>query len=307
MRRSKPWYLVATFALCLGLSACNTTDALTPQVDVGGGSYPSSSPVTQDDTARMAARSEDIETVQSAPLAAPGGSPTETSGFQGPSGLPTQSGPSGSSGMSVQSAMSAPSGAPDNNGQPGASDTLGGQAQALADGASVSPASSGPPPQWQGNDPGGRQVQDDQQAPDGQQAGQMPGSSPPPSGQQAANGAQTIRFLPIIGAPVQAVTPLSRQLAASARAAGLTIRPSGDATADQILKGYFSAKLDGDKVTMAYVWDVLDNAGGRLNRFQGQETMPSAGSDPWDAVSPELMQSIAKKTITEYANWRRGH
>lgn len=288
MRRSGLWHIVAAFGLCLGLSACNTTDALTPQVDVGGGTFPSSAPVTQDETERMAG-TDRLESVQSAPLAAPGSQ-------------------QGSQPIS-----------PGRAARPGDADTLGGQAQALANGAPVSPAYSGPPPQWQGQGEGqgeleGRSGTDTANSggqPDmGEQMGAAPdtspGEQPAPSAPQAASASgETIRFLPIIGAPVQAVTPLSRQLAASARAAGLTIRPSGDTGTNQILKGYFSALSDGNKVTMVYVWDVLDNAGARLHRLQGQETMPAAGSDPWDAVSPELMQQIAKKTIADYMNWRQ--
>jgi hypothetical protein len=253
------------------LSACNTTEALTPQVDVGGGTMPSSAPVTQDETDRMAG-TDRLEPVQSAPLASAG-------------------------------SQQAP---PDpGNRSRGGADTLSAQAQALDNGDPVSPASSGPPPVWQGQ--GGTAPADDAPPPDGQRSN-PPSQGTPPSASQAsaaADSSNTIRFLPIIGAPVQAVTPLSRQLAASARDAGLTIRPSGDTGTNQILKGYFSALSSSDKVTMVYVWDVLDNSGARLHRMQGQETMPAEGSDPWDAVSTELMQSIAKKTIADYVNWRR--
>ena len=48
----------------------------------------------------------------------------------------------------------------------------------------------------------------------------------------------SIRFLPIIGAPVQAVTPLSKELGNSARGNGLTIKSSSDQTAEHVLKGY---------------------------------------------------------------------
>lgn len=119
-----------------------------------------------------------------------------------------------------------------------------------------------------------------------------------------AAAAGTIRFLPIIGAPVQAVTPLSRQLGAEARARGLTIKPASDPASEHILKGYFSAFGDGGNVTVVYVWDVLDASGGRLHRIQGQENLKSASQDPWEAVPASLMQQIATKTIGEYVNWR---
>jgi hypothetical protein len=130
----------------------------------------------------------------------------------------------------------------------------------------------------------------------------------PPSQQTAslapASSANSIRFLPIIGAPVQAVTPLSRQLGAEARAKGLTIRASNDNSAENILKGYFSAFADGNKVNIVYVWDVLDANGVRLHRLQGQETVAAKGSDPWAAVTDRAMQDIAAKTLNDYTSWK---
>ncbi|TAZ97835.1 hypothetical protein ELH67_16455, partial [Rhizobium ruizarguesonis] len=125
--------------------------------------------------------------------------------------------------------------------------------------------------------------------------------SPAPS---SARG-NTVRFLPIIGAPVQAVTPLSRQLGAEARAHGLSIKSSNDASSDYILKGYLSAFSDDGKVTVVYVWDILDSSGGRLHRIQGQESVPTAATDPWAGVPASVMQQIGSKTIAEFSSWRQ--
>lgn len=115
----------------------------------------------------------------------------------------------------------------------------------------------------------------------------------------------TIRFLPIIGAPVQAVTPLSKELGTSARGNGLTIKGSSDQTAEHVLKGYLSAFSDGGKVTVVYVWDVLDNSGARLHRIQGQESVKGDGADAWAAVPPDVMREIGVATIAEYMKWRQ--
>lgn len=120
----------------------------------------------------------------------------------------------------------------------------------------------------------------------------------------AAQSTGSIRFLPIIGAPVQAVTPLSRQLGAEARARGLTIKSASDASSEHILKGYFSAFSDGGNVTITYVWDILDGSGGRLHRIQGQEVVPSGAQDPWAGVPASVMQQIATKSMAEYVSWR---
>ncbi|HCD84612.1 MAG TPA: hypothetical protein DEQ45_12415 [Agrobacterium sp.] len=229
-------------ALVLALSGCNTTEALTPQVDVGhNGSQ--SSPVTQGDLDQMAAAAD------RAPVGAPA------------------------------TASSVPAYAPQNS--------LQAQAQALSNGNQYGePLGQGQPP-----------------------AQSLPASQPQPAQQTAAlaptTSGNTIRFLPIIGAPVQAVTPLSRQLGAEARAKGLTIRASNDNSAENILKGYFSAFADGSKVNVIYVWDVLDANGVRLHRLQGQETVAAKGSDPWAAVTDRVMQDIAAKTLNDYTSWKQ--
>lgn len=229
-------------ALVLALSGCNTTEALTPQVDVGhNGSQ--SSPVTQGDLDQMAAAAD------RAPVGAPA------------------------------TASSVPAYAPQNS--------LQAQAQALSNGNQYGESlGQGQPP-----------------------AQSLPASQPQPAQQTAAlapaTSGNTIRFLPIIGAPVQAVTPLSRQLGAEARAKGLTIRASNDNSAENILKGYFSAFADGSKVNVIYVWDVLDANGVRLHRLQGQETVAAKGSDPWAAVTDRVMQDIAAKTLNDYTSWKQ--
>lgn len=133
-----------------------------------------------------------------------------------------------------------------------------------------------------------------------QQPAQTQQASLPPAAQTTGS----IRFLPIIGAPVQAVTPLSRQLGAEARARGLTIKSASDASSEHILKGYFSAFSDSGNVTITYVWDILDASGGRLHRIQGQEVVPSGAQDPWAAVPASVMQQIATKSMAEYVSWR---
>lgn len=127
-------------------------------------------------------------------------------------------------------------------------------------------------------------------------------ASPSIYSNQPVKGA--IRFMPIIGAPIAAVTPLSRELGASARGNGLTIKGSNDQSAEHVLKGYLSAFADGQRVTVIYVWDVLDNAGARLHRIQGQEIVPAKGNDAWSSVPPEVMQSIGSATIAAYMKWR---
>lgn len=239
--------LLSACIVALSVSGCNTSEALTPRAEIGGGSR-ASTPVTQADTERMA-RSPRPETYSNQTYR-------------------------------------------NDTYQPRPQNTLEAQAQAMQSGNQTSPASSGPPPDWQGQS---------------QAEAQSTAAAPQQEASLPAAAGNTIRFLPIIGAPVQAVTPLSRRLGAEARAAGLTIRPSSDTGTEQILKGYFSAFSDGEKITIVYVWDVLDNTGSRLHRMQGQENVPGSGQDPWAAVPSSTMELIAAKTIQDYMSWRQSH
>ncbi|TCR92185.1 hypothetical protein [Rhizobium sp. BK376] len=279
----------ASVLLCFLLAACNTTDALTPQVDVGDGSSSfNSSPVTQRDTMRMAA----------APVQPVYGSETQDSyhssydqqGYQGSSSstLDSQADALRNGGNNPVASRPLEDGRPQysarsdqqaypSNEQEEADRRLNDQA----------------PVQGQAQDQAQDQPQQEEQP---QQQASLPPSSSSDDG--------SIRFLPIIGAPVQAVTPLSRQLGAEARSHGLTIKSSTDNSSSYILKGYLSAFQDGPAITVTYVWDVLDNSGARLHRIQGNESVPLKGGDPWTAVPPSVMQQIASKTIAEFNSWR---
>ncbi|OCJ11286.1 hypothetical protein A6U86_22690 [Rhizobium sp. AC27/96] len=278
--------IVAGF--CLALSACNTTDALTPPEAIGD---VSSSPVTQRDVERMATAPQRRQTY-------PG--TQDSYGYQQQTSQQAYQSQSYGGGGSLDDQASA---LKSNGTNPYAS-------RPLDDGrtASIAPAdpqtsqsdeqreadrrlSDDPPPQ--------QQAADDQQQPDQQQA-----SLPPAT---AATGGNSIRFLPIIGAPVQAVTPLSRQLGSDARSLGLTIKSSSDASANYILKGYLAAFEDGPQISVTYVWDVLDNAGNRVHRIQGAESAPLKRGDPWTAVPPAVMQKIATKTMSEFNSWRNSN
>ncbi|MEQ8482321.1 MAG: hypothetical protein RIC18_16855 [Hoeflea sp.] len=117
-----------------------------------------------------------------------------------------------------------------------------------------------------------------------------------------------IRFMPVIGAPVNAVTPLSRQLAVEARNRGLAILSAADTGGDHVLKGYFSAETFEGRTTVFYVWDILDASGARLHRIQGQEAFAGGGGggggDPWASVPADVMERIAARSIAEYVAWR---
>ncbi|MBB4565966.1 hypothetical protein [Rhizobium leucaenae] len=286
---------LVSVGFCFALAACNTTDALTPPETIGDAG---SSPITQRDVERMAAapqRQQNYETAQDSYS-------YQRQGYQ-QQGYQQQSYGSGGSLDDQAAALR-------NGGRnPYASRPLDGSqtASIQSQDPQASDAdeqreadrrlSDDPQPQRQqaAEDP-----QDDQQQAEQQQPEQRQASLPP----AAATDRNSVRFLPIIGAPVQAVTPLSRQLGAEARALGLTIKSSSDSSAGYILKGYLSAFEDGPQISVTYVWDVLDNSGARLHRIQGSESAPLKRGDPWAAIPPSVMQKIATETMSEFNSWR---
>lgn len=108
---------------------------------------------------------------------------------------------------------------------------------------------------------------------------------------------------PIIGAPVNVVTPLTHRINDDARAKGVELAGSNGTDAAYVMKGYFSVLSEDNQTTILYVWDVMDASGNRLHRIQGQEKVPGASADSWSIVPPSAMQSIADKTMQEYSTW----
>ncbi len=110
-----------------------------------------------------------------------------------------------------------------------------------------------------------------------------------------------VQIAPIVGATVEAAEPLSERMAAKARERGIRLA-GATGTATLMLKGYFSAITEGKETTVIYVWDVLDPAGNRLHRIQGQQKTPAKG-EGWASVSAPTMQGIADQTIDQLATW----
>lgn len=122
--------------------------------------------------------------------------------------------------------------------------------------------------------------------------------------QAVAASTVRMRFAPIIGAPVDKVTPLSRRLSSRAKEKSITIVASTDQTATHVVKGYFSVLAEGSSSTVIYVFDVLDPSGNRLHRIQGQESVAGTNAtDSWASVPPSTMETIADKAMAEFTQW----
>ncbi|WP_031250358.1 hypothetical protein [Mesorhizobium sp. LNHC221B00] len=136
-------------------------------------------------------------------------------------------------------------------------------------------------------------------------------AAPLTSAQSAAILSKTrLQIAPIVGASVEAATPLTAELQTRAKQRGITLAGSQDQTGTHVLKGYFSAISEGKDTTVIYVWDVYDPAGNRLHRINGQMKAPSVNSggsaDAWKAVAPATMQAIADQTIDQFTAFLGG-
>jgi hypothetical protein len=114
---------------------------------------------------------------------------------------------------------------------------------------------------------------------------------------------KAIAFLPVSNAPQTAVTNLARSIRNSATANGVPVVASVQQGAQYQVKGYFSALEDGSGTLLVYVWDVLDRNNKRVYRINGQEQSSSRSSDPWGAVTPDMLQRVADTTVTQLKSW----
>lgn len=139
-----------------------------------------------------------------------------------------------------------------------------------------------------------------------------PSTAPAAPAVQPATGQQTdvaaitsdarVQFAPVVGAASEASTPLAARLSARATQRGITLVQPGDSSATLVMKGYFSTIADDGRTTVIYVWDVVDPAGTRIHRIQGQATSATRG-EGWSSVDAATMESIADRTVDELASW----
>jgi hypothetical protein len=122
--------------------------------------------------------------------------------------------------------------------------------------------------------------------------------------QAFAAGAARLHFAPIVGAPVEKVTALSRRLSAAGAQNNIRIEPSASAGVDHEIRGYFSALSENGQTTVIHVWDVFTPSGQRVHRIQGQERVSGTNADPWQAVPASAMERIADTMLSDYNAWR---
>lgn len=112
-----------------------------------------------------------------------------------------------------------------------------------------------------------------------------------------------VQFAQVVGAPSNASAPLSARLSASAATRGISLVAPGQPSANLFMKGYFSAITEDSQTIVIYVWDVVDQAGTRIHRIQGQAKAPAGAGEGWDSVQPSTMEAIADETIDRLTSW----
>ena len=133
----------------------------------------------------------------------------------------------------------------------------------------------------------------------------LDGTTTDPAGQQTAAlpAGRSVTFLPVSNAPQTAVTNLARSIRNEAQRQGVPVVGSVQQGAAYQVKGYFSALEDGSGTLLVYVWDILDRSNKRVYRINGQEQAGGRSSDPWSAVTPQMLDRVAQTTMAQLKSW----
>jgi hypothetical protein len=110
---------------------------------------------------------------------------------------------------------------------------------------------------------------------------------------------------PIIGAPDQVGKQIRQEFTSAVEKQRVTVVAGKEERADYTLRGYIVASKEKTGTKVAYIWDVTDPAGKRVNRITGEElvTGANASKDPWVVVTPQVSQSIGNKAANLFAAW----
>jgi hypothetical protein len=106
---------------------------------------------------------------------------------------------------------------------------------------------------------------------------------------------------PIIGAPKNVGSELTKALIVAGKDRNLTITP-GTSGEEYVLRGYLIATPERRGSKISYIWDVTDAKGTRVTRVSGEETVAKGShSKPWSGVDSTVIRTIAAKTTSQLA------
>jgi hypothetical protein len=111
-----------------------------------------------------------------------------------------------------------------------------------------------------------------------------------------------VAVAPVIGAPDGVSKQLFQDFSSAIGQKSVTVVAAQD-KADYALRGYVVAARDKSGVKVSYIWDVTDPAGRRVNRITGEEVVAAAAGDPWASVTPQVSQTIARKSAESLSTW----
>jgi|CXWK01.1.fsa_nt_gi hypothetical protein len=142
----------------------------------------------------------------------------------------------------------------------------------------------------------------------GGNAGPQATLTPPPAGGSPtdAKALAKLSIEPIIGAPENVARDLQGALASSLDRNKISVASGPGGGGELSVRGYIVAAREKTGSKVSYIWDVTDQAGKRVHRVTGEEFAAGTGKDPWAAVSPQVVQSIADKTASQIASWLPG-
>jgi hypothetical protein len=140
------------------------------------------------------------------------------------------------------------------------------------------------------------------------------GGTAPGEPQAVASPAPTVKaqtrvaIVPVIGAPDAIARQFSAQLSDAVEKQRIAVAKAPIDKADYTLRGYVVAAREKGGIKVLYIWDVTDRAGKPLNRITGEELVPTTDvREPWAAVTPKVVQTIAGKTAASLGVWLPNH
>ncbi len=116
--------------------------------------------------------------------------------------------------------------------------------------------------------------------------------------QQPSSSQSKVAVAPIMGAPDTVSKDVGGLLGSSLERQRVSVSKDGERP-DYTLRGYMVATRERASTKVAYIFDLTDPAGKRVNRIQGEEMAQGGDAkNPWSAITPEVAQRITDKTAT---------
>ncbi|MEL6374177.1 MAG: hypothetical protein AAFR04_09435 [Pseudomonadota bacterium] len=122
--------------------------------------------------------------------------------------------------------------------------------------------------------------------------------------QPATKPRATVAIANIIGTPESVSQQLRQAMVTAVGQERVAISSAPGAKVDYTLRGYVVAAREGTGTKVSYIWDVTDPSGRRVNRITGEEVARGgSNANPWSAVSPAVLSTIATKTSKSFGSW----